>query len=41
MISFELGFGSLLILLFSGVLAGIIPAMRALNIKAIDAIREE
>ena len=41
MITFQLGIGSLLILLVSGVLAGIIPALRALKIKAIDAIREE
>lgn len=41
MITFELGIVSLLILLVSGVLAGIIPAIRALSIKAIDAIREE
>lgn len=32
---------SLLVLILSGILAGIIPAMRALSIKAIDAIREE
>lgn len=41
MITFQLGLGSLAILLVSGVLAGIIPALRALKIKAIDAIREE
>ncbi|MDR1203445.1 MAG: ABC transporter permease [Tannerellaceae bacterium] len=41
MITFKIGILSLVILLISGVLAGIIPAMRALNIKAIDAIREE
>lgn len=41
MITFELGIISIVILLISGVLAGIIPAIRALNIKAIDAIREE
>ncbi len=32
---------STLVLLFSGLLAGAIPAWRALQIKAIDAIREE
>lgn len=32
---------SLTILVISGLLAGIIPALRALNIKAIDAIRDE
>jgi len=41
MITFELGIISIIILLISGVLAGIIPAIRALHIKAIDAIREE
>jgi putative ABC transport system permease protein len=41
MITFKIGILSLVILLISGVLAGIIPAMRALSIKAIDAIREE
>jgi putative ABC transport system permease protein len=29
------------VLLFSGMLAGVIPALRAMRIKAIDAIREE
>jgi putative ABC transport system permease protein len=32
---------SLCILLLSGIIAGIIPTIRALQIKAIDAIREE
>lgn len=32
---------SLTILVLSGLLAGVIPAIRALNIKAIDAIRDE
>ncbi|MDR0429516.1 MAG: ABC transporter permease [Tannerellaceae bacterium] len=41
MITFRIGIASLFILMISGILAGIIPAMRALNIKAIDAIREE
>lgn len=41
MITFKMAILSLVILLISGVLAGIIPAMRALRIKAIDAIREE
>ncbi|MCC8145980.1 MAG: ABC transporter permease [Bacteroidales bacterium] len=41
MITFSLAIFSLLILLISGLLAGAIPASRALKIKAIDAIREE
>ena len=32
---------SLLILVFSGVLAGLLPAVKAIEIKAIEAIREE
>lgn len=40
-ISFGVGIVSMLILVFSGLLAGLIPAMRALSIKAIDAIRDE
>ncbi|MDR3218442.1 MAG: ABC transporter permease [Dysgonamonadaceae bacterium] len=41
MISFDTALVSIIILLISGLLAGTIPAMRALSIKAIDAIREE
>jgi putative ABC transport system permease protein len=41
MITFKLAVISIFILLTSGLLAGIIPASRALRIKAIDAIREE
>lgn len=40
-ISFGVGIVSMLILVFSGLLAGLIPAMRALSIKPIDAIRDE
>lgn len=40
-ISFGVGIAAALVLLLSGVLAGLIPAMRAMQIKAIDAIREE
>lgn len=40
-ISFNVAIAALIILLFSGVLSGIIPAMRALKIKAIDALRDE
>ncbi|MDR3338780.1 MAG: ABC transporter permease [Candidatus Symbiothrix sp.] len=41
MISFNTALTSMIILLVSGLLAGSIPAVRALSIKAIDAIREE
>ncbi len=40
-ISFEVGLLSMLILILSGVVAGIMPTMRALQVKAIDAIRDE
>ncbi len=40
-VSFNLALVAMLILIFSGVVAGIMPAMRALQIKAIDAIRDE
>ncbi len=40
-VSFSTAMASISILIFSGLLAGFIPAMRALSIKAIDAIREE
>lgn len=40
-ISFSVAALSMSILIFAGLLAGIIPALRALSIKAIDAIREE
>lgn len=40
-ISFWIAIVSMIILILSGLLAGIIPALRALSIKAIDAIREE
>ena len=40
-VSFGTAMISISILIFSGLLAGLIPAMRALSIKAIDAIREE
>ena len=40
-ISFWTAMASMGILIFSGVLAGLMPAMRALRIKPIDAIREE
>ncbi len=41
MISFETGMLALLILVSGSLLAGVIPALRALSIKAVDAIREE
>lgn len=40
-ISFQVGLLSMLILVLSGVFAGIMPTIRALQIKAIDAIRDE
>lgn len=40
-IPFSLAVVAALVLLLSGLLAGVIPAWRALQIKAIDAIREE
>ena len=40
-ISFTLAVGATLILIIFGTLAGLIPVIKALSIKAIDAIREE
>lgn len=40
-IHFGVAIAATLVLLFCGLLAGLIPAWRALQIKAIDAIREE
>jgi putative ABC transport system permease protein len=40
-ISFTLAVTVLLILIITGLLAGIIPAKNALNSKAIDALRDE
>ncbi|MDR2475517.1 MAG: ABC transporter permease [Bacteroidales bacterium] len=40
-IAFNVAVGAMMILLFSGILAGALPAYRALQVKAIDAIREE
>ena len=41
----QIGFGAAvaatIIIVLSGLLAGVLPAMRAIQIKAIDAIREE
>jgi putative ABC transport system permease protein len=41
MVSFSTAVSSTVILLFFGLIAGLLPATRALKIKAIDAIREE
>ncbi|MDR2918967.1 MAG: ABC transporter permease [Tannerella sp.] len=41
MVSFGIAVSSTIILLICGLLSGAIPTMRALQIKAIDAIREE
>jgi putative ABC transport system permease protein len=40
-VSFGIAMGALTVLVLGGLLAGIIPAMRAMSIKAVDAIREE
>lgn len=40
-VSFDTAMVSMLILIVSGIAAGLMPAMRALSIKAIDAIRDE
>jgi putative ABC transport system permease protein len=40
-ISFNLALVAMLVLVLSGVAAGLLPAWRALGIKAIDAIRDE
>ncbi|MFV0419713.1 MAG: ABC transporter permease [Dysgonomonas sp.] len=40
-VSFWTAIVALLIIMFSGIVAGFMPAMRALKIKPIDAIREE
>lgn len=40
-VSFPTAIKALIVLIVSGVAAGLMPAMRALKIKAIDAIREE
>jgi putative ABC transport system permease protein len=41
----QIGFGAAIaatiIIVLSGLLAGVLPAMRAIQIRAIDAIREE
>lgn len=40
-ISFQAAMSAMVVLMMSGILAGIMPALRALKIKPIDAIREE
>lgn len=40
-VTFNVAIVAMLILIFSGVLAGVMPALRALQVKAIDAIRDE
>jgi len=40
-ISFAMAIGGIIILILSGLIAGIIPARNALRIKAIDALRDE
>ena len=41
LISFKLALGAMGILILSGAVAGLMPAIKALQIKAIDAIRDE
>lgn len=41
LISFDVAMSSLLILAFFGLLAGLLPSQRAVQIKAIDALRDE
>lgn len=40
-VTFWVAVVAMLIIIFSGVIAGLMPAMRALRVKAIDAIRDE
>jgi len=40
-VSFNLALVAMAILIVSSLLAGLMPALRALSIKAIDAIRDE
>ncbi len=40
-VSFSMAVGALIVLIISGVIAGLIPAKRAVSIKPIDAIRDE
>ncbi|NDW19042.1 ABC transporter permease [Dysgonomonas sp. 216] len=40
-VSFTTAIASLIIIVISGLVAGLMPAMRALRVKAIDAIRDE
>lgn len=40
-VSFSTAVNSMIVLIISGVISGLLPATRALKIKAIDAIREE
>ncbi len=41
LISFNLALGAMAILIVSGAIAGLMPALKALQIKAIDALRDE
>lgn len=40
-VSFQMAVSALTVLIFSGILAGLIPARRAVSIKPIDALRDE
>lgn len=40
-VTFNIAIAAMIILILSGILAGVMPALRALKVKAIDAIRDE
>jgi putative ABC transport system permease protein len=40
-VSFQMAVGALSVLVVSGIIAGLIPARRAVSIKPIDALRDE
>jgi putative ABC transport system permease protein len=40
-VSFNVALAAMAVLMISGIAAGLLPAWRALKIKAIDAIRDE
>ena len=40
-VSFEMAVAAILVLVVAGIIAGLIPAKRAVSIKPIDAIRDE
>jgi putative ABC transport system permease protein len=40
-VSFQMAVAALVVLVVSGIIAGLIPAKRAVSIKPIDALRDE